>query len=119
MTKEFTETVATKVSGTTSDALAARAAELGITRGELVRHAIQTALGEPVPKLKPAPPSFDSSELRRLMAELGRHGSLLNQIARAMNIGGATPAAQASLAAIEAGYRRVLEALRIALVVPE
>lgn len=119
MTKEFSETVATKVSSATSDALTACAAEFGVTRGELVRRAIQALLGEAVPELQPAAPVFDPSELRRLMAELGRHGSLLNQIARTMNIGGATPAAQASLIAIEAEYRRVLEAIRAVLKVPE
>ena len=46
-------------------------------------------------------------------------GALLNQIARAMNVSGATPAARASLTAIEAEYRRVLEAIRIVLRVPE
>lgn len=119
MTKEFSETVATKVSIATSDALTARAAELGVTRGELVRCAIRALLGEPVQRVQTAAPSFDVVELRRLMAELGRQGSLLNQIARAMNVSGATPAARASLTAIEAEYRLVLEAIRIALRVPE
>lgn len=119
MTKELSETVATKVSDVTAKALADRAAHLGITRGELVRHAIQTSLGDFVPDLQPAAPSFDTAELRRLMAELGRQGSLLNQVARALNVGGATPAAQASLTAMEAEYRRVLEAVRIAFKVPQ
>lgn len=119
MTKELSETVATKVSLMTSAGLTQRASELGVTRGELLRRAIQTLLGEPVPRLQPVTPAFDAVHLRQLMAELGRHGSLLNQIARAINVSGATPAAQVSITAIEAEYRQVLEAIRIALRLPE
>lgn len=118
MTKELSETVATKVSPLTAEALTQRASVLGVTRGELLRHAIQAFLGEPVRRLEPAAPAFEAVQMRQLMAELGRQGSLINQVARAMNIGGATPAAQASLTAIEAEYRQVLEAIRIALRVP-
>lgn len=104
MTKELAVTIATKIASSTSDALDARAAACGITRGELVRIMIQAGLGEAVQKPRELSPVHDAAELRRLLAELGRLGGLLNQIARAMNIGGATPEARAALTSIQHEY---------------
>lgn len=63
------------------DAIAAKADRAGLAAGAFLRAA---ALGDAGPRAQRRPPA-DAQELRRLLGDLGRVGSNVNQIARALN----------------------------------
>ena len=65
-----------------AERLEAESAELGVTRGSLVK---ERTFGGVTMTRRPRP---DQVELRRLVGELGRIGSNFNQIARHLNEGG-------------------------------
>jgi hypothetical protein len=84
----------------------------GVTRSEFVRSLVGEAVGAAIDVARTTGAVSNGEELRALLAELGRHGSLLNQVARAMNTSGATPSAQASLCSMQASYTEALHTLR-------
>lgn len=84
----------------------------GVTRSQFVRSLIGDAVGAEIDAPNPTGPIANGEELRGLLAELGRHGSLLNQVAKVLNTSGPTPAAQASLSAMQASYTETLHTLR-------
>ncbi|MFA6965610.1 MULTISPECIES: hypothetical protein [Bosea] len=111
-TTKFPEAIAFRVATETAQQLDEIAKARGISRGELARSIVLQGAGvvADVPPPRRVVPNADI--LRDLLGQLGRHGSLLNQIARAMNSGHPSVDAEAALARMSAGYTGALEALR-------
>jgi hypothetical protein len=84
----------------------------GVTRSEFVRSLVCEAVGAEIDVARTTGPVANGEELRAILSELGRHGSLLNQIAKAMNTRGPTPAAHGSLSSMETSYTEVMHTLR-------
>ena len=78
--------VALRLTQEEHDALHKRCDEYGLTIGEMVR--VQ-CLNQHMPKRRSRQPSVDVVAVARLMGELGKIGSNVNQIARHMNAGDA------------------------------
>ena len=114
-TTKFPEAIAFRVATETAQQLDEIAKVRGVSRGELARDLVVQGAGvvADVPPPRRSVPNADA--LRDLLGQLGRHGSLLNQIARAMNGGGPSAEAQAALARMSNGYSEALEAVRRAL----
>jgi hypothetical protein len=90
--------------------LTAAAAQAGLSVGAYLR---TMALGSPGPRAVRRP-SVERADLARLLGELGKIGSNVNQLARAANTSGDMPAVD-ELAAITADVRVLRDALMKAL----
>ena len=68
----------------TAAVVAEKAARHGLSAGQYARALVVTDTGHSLPVLRRGPPR-DAVELRRLVAQLGKIGSNVNQVARAAN----------------------------------
>lgn len=84
-TRQRKRLVALRLTQEEHDALHKRCDDYGLTIGELVR--VQ-CLNQPMPKRRTRKAAPDVVAVARVLAELGKVGSNLNQIARHMNAGG-------------------------------
>jgi hypothetical protein len=108
-TRQRTHYVAVRCSADEVAALAAKAERAGLSRGAYLR---AVALGSPGPRAVRRPP-VEKVELARLLGELGRVGSNLNQLARAANCGisPSLPQLEAVLLEIERTAAAIMKAL--------
>jgi hypothetical protein len=91
-------------------ALMAAAAQAGLPAGAYIRSLV---LGAPGPRTRRQPPA-NQAELARLLGELGRIGSNVNQLARIANTTGDMPP-DAQLATIAGDVRAMRDALMTVL----
>lgn len=115
---QFTKTVAFRVSADTEKELAAVAERLGLSLGELARKLVLEGVGRAAEMPAMRRHVSNPQELRAILGELGRHGSLLNQIARGLNFSGPTKEALDALARIQGEYADAVSVLRRVLGVP-
>lgn len=115
---QFTKTVAFRVSADTEKELAAVAERLGLSLGELARKLVLEGVGRAAEMPAMRRHVSNPQELRAILGELGRHGSLLNQIARVLNFSGPTKEALDALARIQGEYADAVSVLRRVLGVP-
>lgn len=115
---QFTKTIAFRVSAETEKELVAVAGQLGLTLGELARKLVLDGVGRAAETPAAKRHVSNPSELRAILGELGRHGSLLNQIARVLNFSGPTKEALDALARIQGEYTDAVSVLRRVLGVP-
>ena len=115
---QFTKTIAFRVSAETEEELAAIAAQSGVSLGELARKLVLEGIGRGAETPAARRHVANPSELRAILGELGRHGSLLNQIARVLNFSGPTKEALEALVRIQGEYLETVSVLRRVLGVP-
>jgi antitoxin component of RelBE/YafQ-DinJ toxin-antitoxin module len=115
---QFTKTVAFRVSADTEKELAAVAERLGLSLGELARKLVLEGVGRAAEMPAMRRHVSNPQELRAILGELGRQGSLLNQIARVLNFSGPTKEALDALARIQGEYADAVSVLRRVLGVP-
>ena len=115
---QFAKTISFRVSAEVERELAAAAALAGSSPGELARKLVLGGVGRGVE----APPArrriANPEELRAILGELGRHGSLLNQIARVLNTSGPDRDAHKALEEMRGAYTEAISMMRQALGVP-
>ena len=87
----------------------------GVSPGLFCRSIVFAFLGTAMPTARVARKIADRDVLRGLLGELGRHGSLLNQIARKRNLGAASSEIEHDLAAMREAYGAALRAIATAL----
>lgn len=115
---QFTKTIAFRVSAETEEELAAIAAQSGVSLGELARKLVLEGIGRGAETPAARRHVANPSELRAILGELGRHGSLLNQIARVLNFSGPTKEALEALVRIQGEYLEAVSVLRRVLGLP-
>lgn len=115
---QFTKTIAFRVSAETENELAAIAERLGLSLGELARKLVLEGVGRAAELPAARRHVANPQELRAILGELGRHGSVLNQIARVLNFSGPTKEALVALARIQGEYTDAVSVLRRVLGVP-
>lgn len=76
-----------RLDGKTALVVAGKAARHGMSAGQYARALVMTDTGHRLPVLRRAPPR-DAVELRRLVTQLGKIGSNVNQLARVGNTPG-------------------------------
>lgn len=108
-TRQRTRLVQVRCTDTEHKAIAQAAEQAGETVGAFMR---RQAIGTPGPRAKRRPLK-QTIDLAKLLANLGRPGSNLNQIARALNAGGGT--APGELAEAIAEFRAVIAEIMRAL----
>lgn len=115
---QFTKTIAFRVSAETETELGAIAERLGLSLGELARKLVLEGAGRAAEMPAARRHVFHPQELRAILGELGRHGSLLNQIARVLNSSGPTKEALDALSRVQCEYADAVSVLRRVLGVP-
>ena len=115
---QFTKTIAFRVSAETESEIAAIAEQLGLSLGELARKLVLEGVGRAAELPASRRHVANPQELRAILGELGRHGSVLNQIARVLNFSGPTKEALVALARIQGEYTDAVSVLRRVLGVP-
>jgi plasmid stability protein len=110
----FPHALAFRLDDATLDKVSVAAAAHGETIGAFARRVVCTAVDAAVapPRVKGAIANADV--IRQLTGELGRHGSLLNQIARSLHMK-SDPQATAALTGMQHSYELTLKSLRLAL----
>jgi hypothetical protein len=111
---QFPHALAFRVDDATFEKLTLVAEAFGQTPGGFARHVVCTAIGSTLVSPKVKRVMANGSAIRKLIGELGRHGSLLNQIARSLNMN-SDPKAGEALASMRHEYELTLKALRLAL----
>jgi hypothetical protein len=86
----------------------------GETPGTYARRIVCDAAGATIEAPKPRRVIANGDAMRGLTGELGRHGSLLNQLARSSNMQ-ADPKAAEALREMQAAYEATLYAVRLAV----
>lgn len=81
--RQRTETIFARVTPEEKSAIMARADRAGMASAAFMR---ALALGDPGPRARRHPP-VNHIALRQIIADLGRIGNNLNQLARSMNVG--------------------------------
>lgn len=115
---QFTKTIAFRVSAETERELASIAEQSGLSLGELARKLVLEGAGRAADIPAARRHVSHPQELRAILGELGRHGSLLNQIARVLNFSGPTKEALDALARMQDEYLDAVSVLRRVLGVP-
>ena len=87
----------------------------GVTPGILCRDIVMKDIGAVLELPRVRREVANRDQLRDLLGELGRQGSLLNQVARRLNIGAPLGAAAQDLAAMRAAYETALARVTIVL----
>lgn len=106
------ESATSRYSNDEFDAVKRRAATVGLTVGQYQRAAALHLAELPLPHVRRRP-TPDLQALSQLLAQIGRVGGNLNQIARALNTGHAVPSRE--LAEIRADIAEIRAAVRISL----
>ncbi len=91
------------------------AAARGVTPGILCRNIILQDIGAVLEMPRVRREVANRDQLRDLLGELGRHGSLLNQIAKRLNTTGSSAAATQDVASIKGAYEAALARVTIVL----
>lgn len=115
---QFTKTIAFRVSAETERELASIAEQSELSLGELARKLVLEGAGRAAEMPAMRRHVSNPQELRAILGELGRHGSLLNQIARVLNFSGPTKEALDTFDRIHGEYVDALSVLRRILGVP-
>lgn len=107
--RQRTEVLFARVTPDEKSAFMARADRAGMASAAFMR---ALALGDPGPRARRLPP-VNHVALRQIVAELGRIGNNLNQLARGMNMGEApeVPELREAAAALIAARNAIFEAL--------
>ena len=107
--------VSFKTDETAQNAIETLAKAQGVSPGSFCRSLVLAEIGVAMPTARVTKQVADRDILRSLLGELGRHGSLLNQVARRANIGAAASELASDLAVMRDAYVQAVQAIASAL----